>query len=165
MVGELGDAPVKAARGGRKKGPDLSTLVDTMVVGLFGLVATATQHEHWLKEKVDVIAITQPLNAWIDQLPAKTLKKLEANLAPTLFVVGVATVVGPDAVLEARIRYAQKRNRNSFPRSTFPAGEGGYAPSERPTNGGNGATRDAGGIPSWHSGIPSTPPIGSDFDV
>ena len=164
MVGELGDAPVKAARGGRKKGPDLSTLVDTMVVGLFGLVATATQHEHWLKEKVDVIAITQPLNAWIDQLPAKTLKKLEAKLAPTLFVVGVATVVGPDAVLEARIRYEQKHNRNPFPRQTF-QGEASFAPPERPSNGNNGAVRDAGGVPSWHSGIPSTPPIGSDFDV
>ena len=55
-------------------------------------------------ERQDVMAITGPLNAWIDQLPAKTLKKLEANLAPALFVVGLATVVGPDVVLEMRIR-------------------------------------------------------------
>src|SRR6266576_1776032 len=73
---------------GRKRGPDLSVLVETTVVGLFGLVAVATAHEHWLKDREEVMAITGPLNAWIDQLPAKTLKKVERNLAPTLLVVG-----------------------------------------------------------------------------
>src|SRR6266511_1123048 len=61
LVGELpgptltdADAPKR----GRKRGPDLSVLVETTVVGLFGLVAVATAHEHWLKDREEVMAIT-----------------------------------------------------------------------------------------------------------
>jgi len=137
-----------------------------MVVGMFGLVAVATAHEHWLKDREDVVAITGPLNAWIDQLPAKTLKKIEANLAPTLFVVGLATVIGPDAVVEMRIRYEQKRAVNPVPRSRQQiAGQGELSFAERPTNGNSGHHRDTGGSPSWYSSVPSVAPIGNDYDV
>jgi len=155
----------KPARGGRKRGPDLSVLVETTVVGLFGLVAVATAHEHWLKEREDVMAITGPLNAWIDQLPAKTLKKVEKNLAPTLLVVGIATVIGPDAVLEMRLR-AQSKNART-PVSGTPTGPRslGFAPADGPAGRGNGVGVPAGSAGGWHSSVPSAPPIGFDGDV
>ncbi len=152
----------KAPGRGRKKGPDLGVLVETTVVGLFGLVAVATSHEHWLKDKVDVLAITGPLNAWIDQLPAKTLKRVEQNLAPCLLVVGLATVVGPDVVLEMRIRAANKNARRTLPEPQG-RGQNAHTFAERPAPAANGAGgRSEGG---WYAGIPTSAPIGSEFDV
>jgi hypothetical protein len=139
--------------------------VETTTVGLFGLVAVATAHEHWLKDKVDVQAITGPLNAWIDQLPAKTLKRLEQNLAPTLLVVGLATVVGPDLVLEARIRAANKNSRRAVPapggRSLhlFDATTAGSSPIPGGANGTAGRTGE------WSDAIPTASHIGSEYDV
>lgn len=140
-------------------------LVETTTVGLFGLVAVATAHEHWLKDKVDVQAITGPLNAWIDQLPAKTLKKLEQNLAPTLLVVGLATVVGPDLVLEARIRAANKNARRAVPAQgrgqttlLYPPA-GGPQPVSGSPNGASGRTGE------WADAIPAAAHIGSEYDV
>ena len=167
LASELPDpslaAPKERGRG-RRKGPDLSALVETTVVGLFGLVAVATAHEHWLKERADVMAITGPLNAWIDQLPAKTIKKLETNLAPALFVVGLATVVGPDVVMELRIRNEQNARR------TVSGPERGFlkhfnTPTEDASRVSNGAGRQPSNEGGWHSGIPAVPPIGSEFDV
>lgn len=160
--------PDKPARGGRKRGPDLTVLVETTVVGLFGLVAVATAHEHWLKERADVMAITGPLNAWIDQLPSKTLKKLEKNLAPCLLVVGMATVVGPDLVLEMRIRDQQKRSRSVLPRpqpGQAPVGPFGHQAPVSPGPTVNGAVAAAGTFGGWSDGIPANGPIDAFGDV
>ncbi len=138
-------------------------LVETTVVGLFGLVAVATSHEHWLKDRPEVVAITGPLNAWIDQLPAKTLKKLETNLAPCLFVVGLATVVGPDVVMEMRIRAAIKNAHRSVSEP-----QGGPRRDLPPANRFEASTGGNGRIPAergWASGIPADSTIGSEFDV
>lgn len=159
--------PEKAARG-RKKGPDLTALVETTVVGLFGLVAVATAHEHWLKERADVMAITGPLNAWIDQLPSKTLKKLEKNLAPCLLVVGVATVVGPDLVLEMRIRDQQKRARSVLSRpqpGPAPVGPFGHSAPSSSSPTANGASVPAGSVGGWSDGIPTNGPLDAFGDV
>jgi hypothetical protein len=166
MVGEVPRSQVKNV-GGKKKGPNLGALIDTTIVGLFGLVATATAHEHWLKERDDVIPITEPLKAWVDQLPAKTLKKLEANLAPTLFVVGLATVIGPDAIAEVRLRAEEKRFKYPVSRTQQ---YGGFKADYVPPAGGNGAGAGGhNGSPSsaggWTSSIPANPPVGSEFDV
>jgi hypothetical protein len=150
---------------GRKRGPDLSVLVDTTIVGLFGLVAVATGHEHWLKERDDVLPMTGPLNAWIDQLPSKTLKKLEKNLAPALFAVGCAIVVGPDIAAEMRLRALAKKPVLTVSRPQGAHSPGDYPASDRSAGTANGTvptSRSAGG---WHSGIPTTPPIGFDGDV
>lgn len=154
--------PEKASRG-RKKGPDLSVLVETTVVGLFGLVAVATAHEHWLKERADVVAITGPLNAWIDQLPSKTLKRLEKNLAPCLLVVGVATVIGPDIVLEVRLRDQQNRTEAALSRPQSvrypPSGGPVYSPAGSPVGSTNGTGGPSGPEGGWSDGIPARGPI------
>jgi hypothetical protein len=148
---------------GRKKGPDLTVLVETTVVGLFGLVAVATAHEHWLKDREDVMAITGPLNAWIDQLPSKTLKKLEKNLAPTLFVVGLATVVGPDVVLEMKLR-AHQNARPAVPRSQDRS-QSADPIAGRFTSEVNGAGVHPRGEAGWAGGIPTVPHLSSEYDV
>lgn len=135
------------------------------VVGAFGLVAVATGHEHWLKEHPEVVPITDPLNAYIDSLPAKTLKKLEKNLAPCLLVVGCATVVVPDVVLEMKIRAANKSASQSVsgPRGSAPgipvAPANGYAAST------NGAGSYAGSAGVWAGSIPPAHPILGHDDV
>jgi hypothetical protein len=136
-----------------------------VTVGLFGLVAVATAHEHWLKEQPDVLPITGPLKAWIDQLPAKTLKRLEQNLAPTLLVVGIATVVGPDAVLEMRLRANEKRLKPAVPAP--PAGRNGQpvaAPGGVPAAA-NGAHGHAAGGDGWYSGIPTSAALRLETDA
>jgi len=140
-------------------------LVETTVVGLFGLVAVATAHERWLKDREEVMAITGPLNAWIDQLPAKTLKKLERNLAPTLFVVGLATVVGPDAVLEMRLRAQHKSSRNAVPQSGQGRSPNSFPPSGMPEGASNGAGAPSGSSGGWGRSIPAGAPIDSEFDA
>lgn len=131
-----------------------------MVVGAFGLCAVVTQHEHWLKESGEVVPITAPLKAWVDQLDAKTLKKVEKNLAPLLLTMGCVTVIGPDIVVEMRER-AKSRHFNALsqPGKTSaynPAGAG----AGRGTQPANGASRG-----DWTASIPANAPLGSEFDV
>jgi hypothetical protein len=154
----------KPRGGGRKRGPDLSVLVDTTIVGLFGLVAVATGHEHWLKERDDVVPMTGPLNAWIDQLPSKTLKKLEKNLAPALFAVGCAIVVGPDIAAEVRLRAIAKKPvlTVSGPQESR---QRRFTPPDRYEGAANGAGIDTRGQGGWASSVPTAPPIGFDGDV
>ena len=152
---------------GRKRGPDLSVLVDTTIVGLFGLVAVATGHEHWLKERDDVLPMTGPLNAWIDQLPAKTLKRVEKNLAPALFAVGCAIVAGPDIAMEIRLRAQLKKSVAAVPqqetKSLFRPGFTPKASAPATDNGHYQPSRSSAG--GWANSVPSTPPIGFDGDV
>lgn len=110
--------------------------------------------------------MTGPLNAWIDTLPSKTLKKIEKNLAPCLFVVGCAVVAGPDIALEIKIRAQHKVSRQAVPRP-FGAGPrqtahptpGGYT---APTNGTGG---DAGTASGWAGSIPTAAPGVGGWDV
>lgn len=85
-------------------------MIDTSVVVVFAITAVATGHEHWLKEHNEVLAITDPLNAWIEQLPPRKLKALEANICPLLFAAGVVSVVVPDIAQEMAIRNANHGN-------------------------------------------------------
>ncbi len=137
-------------------------------MGLFGLVAVATAHEHWLKERQDVLAITGPLNAWIDQLPSKTLKQIEKNLAPALFVVGCATVVAPDVILEMRLRAEQNRPAPPRPQSQryeIPGGPTLYTVAGGAGERNGNASQSASGSPDWFSSVPAGGPVGSEWDV
>jgi hypothetical protein len=142
-------------------------LIDTTMVGLFGLVAVATAHEHWLKDRDDVIPITGPLKAWVDQLPAKTLKQIEKNLAPLLFTTGCAIVVGPDLFMEMRIRAEEKRVRLAVSQqSQGPIAAGFRVPTQEGIVGRtNGVAEPAGSAGEWHRGVPAAPNLGVDYDV
>ena len=143
-------------------------MVETTVVGLFGLVAVATDHAHWLKDREEVIPITGPLNAWIDSLPSKTLKRIEKNLAPCLFAIGCAVVAGPDIAMEIKIRARDKDTRQTV--SGPPHGAGLRGGSYVTAPGGipaptNGAGQPAGGAGGWHSSVPTAPPGLGGLDV
>src|SRR5205814_10314323 len=68
---------------------DLQTFANVVTVGLFNSIAIATAHEHWLKSHEEVLDFTVPLVAWANQLPLKTIKKIENNLAPMATIVGL----------------------------------------------------------------------------
>ena len=166
MVGEVVGPTLARPKGekrGRKSGPDLGVLIDTTVVGLFGLVAVATAHEHWLKERDDVIPITGPLKAWVDQLDSKTLKRIEKSLAPTLFVVGCATVIGPDIMVEMKER-AKSRLANAV---STPVGgfRQPHAFTGRAVNPARGIGQQPSGGGDWYSSIPSADVVGSEIDA
>src|SRR6185312_326230 len=120
--------------------------------------AVATGHEHWLKALGDVVPITGPLNAWIDQLPSKTIKRLEKNLAPCLFVTGCAIVVGPDLVAEMRLRAETKRALAAVSRTNPRAAAAPHPSASGATGPSNGASRCTGGAGGWAGSIPATPP-------
>jgi hypothetical protein len=136
------------------------------VVGLFGLVAVATAHEHWLKERDDVLPITGPLKAMVEQLPPKTLKKLEKNLAPAMVVVGIATVIGPDAVAEMRLRAEDKRARTAVSAPPAGARAGQRLPAQpgvpAGVGGANGRSPGGGG---WFDSVPAGPFIEPEINA
>lgn len=112
-----------------------------------------------------MLPMTGPLNAWIDQLPSKTLKKIEKNLAPCLFVTGAAVVVGPDIVAEMRLRaqhksYVAAVSRQSQGRPS-PA-NGAPAGVTQSTNGAGEHTSSAGG---WAASVPSLAVEPSEWNV
>jgi hypothetical protein len=164
VVGETANRKVRQPnpRNTRRSGPDLGALIDSIVVGTFGLVAVATRHDHWLKDSGEVVPITAPLKAWVDQLDAKTLKKFEKNIAPLLLTMGCVTVIGPDIIVEMNER-AKSRNPQNVPVAD---GKGMrlYNSVVGSDDRGNPKTNGARGG-DWFSSIPANAPIGSEFDV
>lgn len=111
------------------------------MAGTFNLTAVLTMHKHWLKDAEDVRPITDPINAWMDQLPAKQLKAFEEKICPILLGVGIATVLIPDIVLEAKIREGTRRTARAEAAayaSPFAAEAHPYRAPEYPPPGGNG---------------------------
>lgn len=100
-------APKAAKR--KAKSASLQSAIEAVVAGTFNLTAVLTMHEHWLKDAEEVRPITDPLNAWMDRLPAKQLKAFEEKICPILLGVGLATVLVPDIVLEVKIRESIRR--------------------------------------------------------
>lgn len=167
----MGEVPGRAvaapATAAQAKGADLAALIDTTVVGLFGLVAVATAHEHWLKDRVDVLPITEPLKAAVKQLPPKTLKKLEKNLAPAMVVAGLAIVVGPDVAVEMRLRAEDKRARAAVSQPPTGSRNGNSPVAAQPgvpagVGGANGRSTGGGG---WSDSVPSGPFIQPEIDA
>lgn len=105
---EIPIEPVKPAAKRRSKSASLASAVDATVAGVFNITAVLTSHRHWLKDAEEVKPITEPINAWMDQLPAKQLKAFEERICPILLGVGLATVLVPDIVLEMKIRASNR---------------------------------------------------------
>jgi hypothetical protein len=82
-----------------------------ITVGAFNLTAVLTMHRHWLKDEQGVAPITEPIIAWMDQLPARQQKAIEEKIIPALLAVGVAEVLIPDIVLEVKLRNATRHRR------------------------------------------------------
>ncbi len=131
-------------------------------MGVFNLTAVLTKHAHWLKDAEEVKPITEPLNSWIDQLPVRQLKAVEANLCPILLGVGLATVLLPDIILEMRIRESHRRPVGEAPEGAGRplATQGGLTVVDgRPAPAGNGRTpSDGGSEDERHLGMPPAIP-------
>ena len=139
-----------------------------ITVGAFNLTAVLTQHAHWLKDTERVAPITEPVIAWIDQLPARQQKAIEERIIPVLLAVGISEVLIPDIVLELRLRNAARYRRASgqSPDSQGDASvsaEGGpgvypeYGPAANPGGGltnGQSPSGDDDGRPPRIPGVP-----------
>jgi hypothetical protein len=117
-----------------------------------------------LKEKADLVPITGPIKSYIDGLPSKKLKQWEGRIAPTLLVLGTATVIGPDIAMEVRIRAEKSKRLVPAPpqvggfRSPFSPARG----TGEGDTGANGHGSSAGG---WASSVPTNVRIPNDVDV
>lgn len=156
--------PAKTGKKGGKKSPNLDMAVRGITVGAFNLTATLTMHEHWLKDAPDVAPITEPICAWLDQLPARQLKAIEERIIPVLLAVGIAEVLIPDIVLEVKLRALHRRSarleaEGQGSRGPFaPEGGPGLRPEYRhPTANGHGAEGAAGPVGSDDSRPPRIP--------
>lgn len=154
---------------GRRNQQNLDKVVEAVCVGAFALTAYGTGHAHWLKDKEDVKPITDPLNAWVETLPVKMLKNIEKNLCPVLLAIGLGTVIGPDLILEMKLR-AQGRRNPLGPEGPIGGLRSPFAdagrPDVRPGGGtitGNGARSE--GRQSEIDRDPSYPPIIPGIDV
>lgn len=148
---------------------DVQTFANSLTVGFFNSVAVATGHEHWLKDREEVLDFTGPLVAWLNELSPKQIKRLEKNLAPAMAVIGLANLLGPDVVQEMAIRKAERaasrndegkegqgRQRTGKPAQ---AGANGMVNS-----GGRGGAADQGAAISIPV-IPATHPLNDTLDV
>jgi hypothetical protein len=88
----------------RSKTANIERAVNGLTVGAFNMVGLFTQHRHWMKDAEDVVPITDPINAYIDGLPAKTQKALEERIIPISLAGGLLEVLIPDIIMEMRIR-------------------------------------------------------------
>jgi hypothetical protein len=142
--------------------------VNVATVGLFNSIAIATGHEHWLKEHDEVTDFTVPLCAWINQLPAKTIKKLENNLAPAMTLAGLASILAPDIAEEMAIRRENNR-RIETEKAAKGRGTNLYAGRPARMDGAiSGGARGNGGGNELHDSIPTIPPgnpLNDTFDV
>ena len=139
-----------------------------ITVGAFNLTAVLTMHRHWLKDEQDVAPITEPIVAWLDQLPARQQKAIEEKIIPALLAVGVAEVLIPDIVLEIKIRNAARNRRTAGPSpdsqgDASVSAEGGpgvypeYGPAANPGGGltnGQSPSGDDDGRPPRIPGVP-----------
>lgn len=98
---------------------------------------------------------------WVDQLPAKTLKRVEQNLAPCMFAVGLAVVIGPDVLLEKKLRENDRLTARSGSQGTRNRG------TEFPPEGTPYVDRGNGSNPGsdWTGSIPSPTALNLGFDA
>lgn len=132
------------------------------MTGLFGAVAVATQHEHWLKDPGEVEPIVGPLCRIIEELPAKSLKAFEKHFNKAALAAGTLVLVGTDLTAEIKLRKEENASRAEEERGVR------SKPKPRPVNpegkvrGGDGQVpgSDAGkagvGAPDWTATLPES---------
>lgn len=135
-----------------KKGANLAGLIDFSVVGLFGMVAAATGHEHWFKDREEVYGITEPLKLWAEELSPKVRKNIEKKALPVILAINAAGVIVPDVIAEARLRRAE-----SYGNSVWSEGGGEEPGGPFPTQGGYSAPSRANGVHPPYSGPTAGP--------
>lgn len=77
---------------------------------IFGLIATATKHEHWMKTPEEVEPIVGPFCRMIESLPKSALKSIEKNWNPIALAGGIAFTVVPDTVHEVQLRRLERED-------------------------------------------------------
>jgi hypothetical protein len=70
---------------------------------VFGVIATVTRHDHWLRTPDQCRPISEPVARMIARMPAKQRKALTQTMDPAILLAGVYQVAGPSIEEEARL--------------------------------------------------------------
>jgi hypothetical protein len=109
---------------GKRGSKSLALSQETVEHGLcavFGTVAVATKHRHWLKQTKDVGPIAEPLTRMLNTLPIEVIDRLERYADPLLLCYGLYQVCGKDIMIELELRKLEKeRGTQSVATETSP---------------------------------------------
>lgn len=106
---------------GKGKGKALALSQNTVEHGLcalFGGIAVATKHRHWVKKTDELTPISGPLTRMLNSLPAEVIDRLERHADPLLLCWGIYQVCGKDIAIERELRKLEKENRKESVAST-----------------------------------------------
>lgn len=81
------------------------------VAALFGVVATATQHSHWLRTPEQCAPISEPLQRMYSRMPAAKRKQVLQYLDPGVLIAGIYQVAGPSIAVEMQLAEAKRQGR------------------------------------------------------
>jgi hypothetical protein len=106
------------------------------VAAVFGVIATATQHEHWLRTPGQCAPISDPLQRMYSRLPAAKRKEILKVMDPAVLMAGIYQVAGPSVVEEMRLVQARRQGVILPPRArdTGTAPPGSVEPATAPAD-------------------------------
>lgn len=93
------------------------------VAAVFGVIATMTQHQHWLRTPEQCAPISEPLQRMYSRLPAARRKAVLHYLDPGVLLAGIYQVAGPSIAVEMELAQARRRG------SILPPTRGGRQPA------------------------------------
>jgi hypothetical protein len=79
------------------------------VAAVFGVIATTTQHAHWLRTPEQCAPISEPLQRIYSRLPAAKRKAVLHYLDPGVLVAGIYQVAGPSIAVELQLSQARRQ--------------------------------------------------------
>lgn len=120
------EKPVKSAPSASQAWKLDAEMIGYGVAALFGVIATATGHTHWLRTPEQCAPISEPLQRLYSRLPAAKRKQVLAYLDPGVLLAGVYQVAGPSLAVEMQLAEAKRQGRVVAPRS------GGQQPAAGP---------------------------------
>ena len=81
------------------------------VCAVFGAIATATQHNHWLRDLEQVRPISDPLQRMFAKMPAAKRKQVMQILDPGILIAGIYQVAGPSIAAEIELAQGRQQGR------------------------------------------------------
>lgn len=81
------------------------------VAAVFGVIATATQHAHWMRTPEQCAPISEPLQRIYSRMPAAKRKQVLQYLDPGVLLAGIYQVAGPSLAVEMQLAEAKRQGR------------------------------------------------------
>lgn len=121
-------------------------LIGFGVAAVFGVIATVTTHQHWLRTPAQCAPIAEPLQRMYSKLPAAKRKQITQMLDPGILLAGIYQVAGPSIEEELRLAQMRQQGQVSSGRPPVLPPQPGNPPAAPPAS--SGAPEDPGKISS-----------------